>query len=345
MQALETVSLVRSAPVVSGAAARSLMAAPAIVLRCPECKDPLPPLSYNWLAGIRGSLECRRCLAVLTQQDGNWHTLPEERRAYFARFLREYQQIRKAEGRGSENEDFYLSLPFRDTTGRNSWQWSIRARTYAHLKRKILPALKQEKSSPLSILDLGAGNGWMSYRLALQGHWPTAVDLQTNTFDGLGAAMHFRSVLPNAFPRFQAELDRLPFEDNQFDCSIFNASFHYSENYDVTLAEAIRCLRPGGTVIIADSPYYTREESGRQMLEERRKQFQSRFGFSSSALSSREYLTKQRLHNLATIHGIEWTTHRVWYGVRWASRPWIARFKKQREPSQFRIYAAQVKTR
>jgi SAM-dependent methyltransferase len=282
---------------------------------------------------------------ALQQHDGIWQTLPEARRAYFARFLREYEQIRKAEGRGSQSEDFYVSLPFRDTTGRNSWQWAIRARTYAYLERRILPALKRGSSGALAILDLGAGNGWMSYRLALQGHSPVAVDLQSNTFDGLGAALHYQASVPQKFPRFQAELDQLPFVEEQFDCAIFNASFHYSENYDVTLGEAIRCLRPGGTVIIADSPFYTREESGGRMVEERRKQFRSLFGISSDALSGGEYLTEKRLVGLEARHNIEWTAHPIWYGIRWASRPWIARLKKRREPSQFRIYTAQVKTR
>jgi hypothetical protein len=80
-------------------------------------------------------------------------------------------------------------------------------------------------------------------------------------------------------------------------------------------------------------------------LEERRKNFQSRFGLVSDALSSCEYLTEERLLGLEARHCIAWTTHRVWYGASWACRPWIARLKGRREPSQFGIYTAQVKTR
>jgi SAM-dependent methyltransferase len=345
MQAIETAPAARSAHAMAAALLLTSNAIPAVALRCPSCGNVLASLSYSALGQPHETLECRRCFFQLQQRGGIWQGLPKERRAYFDRFIREYEEVRRAEGRGSEREDFYLALPFRDTTGRNAWQWSIRARTYAHFERKILPALKSKTRRLLAILDLGAGNGWMSYRLASQGHWPTTVDLQSNTFDGLGAAIHYRSVLPKMFPRFQAELDRLPFEDEQFDCAIFNASFHYSENYDVTLAEAIRCLRPGGTVIIADSPYYSREESGRQMLEERRNNFQARFGLVSDALSSCEYLTEERLLGLEARHCIAWITHRVWYGASWACRPWIARLKGRREPSQFRIYTAQVKTR
>ena len=110
----------------------------------------------------------------------------------------------------------------------------------------------------------------MSYRLAKQGHAPVAVDLMTNDQDGLAAAEHYKQSLPSLFPRFQAELDNLPFADGQFDLVIFNASFHYSENYEKTMAEALRCTRRNGTVIIADTPWYRDEKSGRRMLEERR---------------------------------------------------------------------------
>ena len=95
------------------------------------------------------------------------------------------------------------------------------------------------------------------------------MDLLTNDHDGLGAAEHFRKHLPAMFPRFQAELARLPFQDEQFDAVIFNASFHYAEDYAATLREALRCVRSGGTVIVSDTPWYSSEESGRRMVAER----------------------------------------------------------------------------
>jgi len=312
-------------------------------LRCPACKSDLTTLPYHSLEQAQESVECLYCPAKLTQQQGIWLTLPESRQQYFAGFIRDYELVRKIEGRGSSDPDFYLSLPFRDRTRRNSWQWSIRARTFKYIASRILPALAGRVSRPLAVLDLGAGNGWLSYRLTHLGHHPIAVDLQTNSFDGLGAAVHYQDSLPMLFPRFQAELDRLPFAGGQFDCAIFNASLHYSENYDRTLAETIRCLRPGGTIIIADSPLYSQEEFGLQMVEERRKIFQQSFGFASDSLHSREYLTRARLLYLETRHNLEWVTHRPWYGVRWACRPALAWARRRREPSQFRIYTAQVK--
>jgi SAM-dependent methyltransferase len=314
-----------------------------VELQCPACGTDLIRVSYQVLGRTCEPILCTNCSFVMEQRQGIWLALPEDRQNYYGRFIKEYETVRKAEGRGSDDPGFYLSLPFCDCTKRNSWQWSIRAQTYRHIERRILPALSSGELQKATILDLGAGNGWLSYRLAALGHRPIAIDLQSNTFDGLGAATHYRSALETFFPRFQAELDRLPFGDGQFDCAIFNASFHYSENYDTTLFEAIRCLRPGGTLVIADSPSYSREESGMEMLEERRRDFEARFGFQSNALSSCEYLTSERLLALEAKHDLEWTMHQAWYGVRWACRPIVARLKKRREPSQFRIYTARVK--
>jgi SAM-dependent methyltransferase len=316
-----------------------------INLRCPECHGHLISLSYRSLAQGVCCCFCSACSATVEQELGIWRALPPSRLAHFSQFAKEYEHVRREEGRGSDESKFYLALPFRDLTGRNSWQWSIRAKTFRYMEQEILPKLSGDGDLPLAILDLGAGNGWMSHLLARAGHRPVAVDLLTNSYDGLGAASHYQRALPELFPRFQAELDNLPFADQQFDCAIFNASFHYSENYDRTLAEAIRCLRPGGTILIADSPTYTAEASGQQMQEERQDYFLKRFGFRSNGLASCEYLTPERLIALEARHNLEWSTHRIWHGVRWACRPWLARLKKRREPSQFLLYSARVKTR
>ncbi|MGB9431956.1 MAG: class I SAM-dependent methyltransferase [Candidatus Acidiferrum sp.] len=317
--------------------------APSMELRCPECHEYLASISYRSLARDLSSFSCGECSTTFKQEHGIWLALPPSRQAYFAQFIREYKQIRRAEGRGSTDSDFYLALPFRDLTGSNSWQWAIRGKTFRYIEQAILPKLSRKANAPLTILDLGAGNGWMSHRLARLGHRPVAVDLLTNSDDGLGAAFHYQGVLPELFPRFQAELDHLPFADEQFDCGIFNASFHYSEDYDRTLAETIRCLRPGGTILVADSPTYSTESGGQQMQQERQDSFLKRFGFRSDALNSCEYLTPERLMALEVRHNLEWSSHRIWYGLRWACRPWLAKWKKRREPSQLVLYTAEVK--
>jgi SAM-dependent methyltransferase len=267
---------------------------------------------------------------------GIMHALPPDRVAHYARFIHDYEQIRAAEGRGSEDDSFYLGLPYTDSTGRNGGQWRIRARSFDYL---LTEALNQNfQGAGGSVLDLGAGNCWMSYRLALAGFRSFAVDLLTNPNDGLGAAEHYRKHLPVLFPRIQAELSALPFQDGQFDAAIFNASFHYAENEEAALNEALRCLRSGGILVICDTPWYSREESGRRMVSERSTAFLQRYGTASDSIDSMEYLTDERLRSLETRLGIQWTVHSPNYGFRWTMRPLVARLHNRREPSRFRIY-------
>ena len=294
-------------------------------MQCPRCRSDI------------GGLSCTFCGFRMVFSNGIIHALPPERFAHYAQFIENYERIRGAEGRGSENEDFYLGLPYKDVSGRNSNQWHIRARSYDYLMKHVL---KLNNCGDGRILDLGAGNGWMSFRLALARYQPFAVDLLINDWDGLGAAVHYQKHLPTLFPRFQAEVSCLPFQNEQFDTVIFNASFHYSEDYTVTLREAFRCVRSGGMVIIIDTPWYSCEESGSQMVSERRAIFSQRYGTTSNAINSLEYLTNERLHILEEQLSIQWDIHSPQYGFKWAMRPLMAKLRRKREPSRFRIYLA-----
>jgi SAM-dependent methyltransferase/ribosomal protein S27AE len=306
-------------------------------LRCPRCGN-----SIGYLPDNDATLVCSRCTVKIPCEQGVWKALLPEREVHFSRFVEDYQFIRASEGRGSVTADYYLALPYRDLSGRNRGQWKIRARTFRYIETRILPQITSIANPKLRILDLGAGNGWMSYRFSRQGHTPIAVDLMTNDQDGLGAAMHYKKRLPIMFPRFQAELDKLPFADGQFDLVVFNASFHYSEDYEKTLCEALRCTRRYGTVLIADTPWYGDEQSGLQMLEERRVLFIKRYGIPSDELKSLEFLTDQRLAQLQKAFGIRWQTYEPYYGIRWQMRPLLARLRRARTPSRFRIYAAEA---
>ena len=311
-----------------------------ISLCCPRCRTRIGDLFDQCTTDTQ--VDCATCRLTLRCEDGIWKCLLPERVVHFGRFMKDYQSIRASEGRGSSDSAYYVALPYRDLSGRNSAQWAIRARTFRYIERHIMPAIIGSSARCLRILDLGAGNGWMSYRMALQGHALVAVDLLTNYQDGLGAAEHFRRRLPTLFPRVQAELDRLPFVADTFDLVVFNASFHYSEDYAKTLAEALRCTRPGGCVLIADTAWYSSEQSGQRMLDERRAAFIQRYGFPSDGLRSLEYLTDERLHDMEKQFGIQWTVHEPYYGLRWQMRPLLAKLRSLREPSRFRIYSAKA---
>lgn len=307
-----------------------------VTFQCPNCGGSLEAREGE----AELSLPCEGCHFRLDTHEGIWRALPQERARYYSRFIADYEMIRAAEGRGSQNAEYYLALPYKDISGKNQAQWRIRSRTYSYLAKRILPKIKARAGANARVLDVGAGNGWMSYRLAQMGFRPVAVDLLINDQDGLGAAKHYRQHLPEMFPRLQAESTRLPFASGQFDAVIFNASFHYAENYQSTLLEALRCLKNGGTIVLADSPWYAKESSGKQMLAERHTAFLRRFRTPSNSIPSLEFLTDARLNELEQTLGIQWERHIPFYGFRWAMRPWIARLRDRREPASFRIYTA-----
>jgi SAM-dependent methyltransferase len=304
-----------------------------IQLRCPAC--------HHGPCGWSSTSEqlCSACGFVLSEFNGIYNALPPDRESAFQQFVRDYESVRAIEGRGSDSADYYLALPFKDLSGRNTWQWQIRARTFLFMEKHLLREIETSYPRGCDVLDIGAGNGWLSYRLAKRGHRPVAVDLLVNVRDGLGSARHyFDAVRP--FLRFKCEMDSLPIMSAQFDLVIFNASLHYSVDYRRTLQEALRCLRKGGHLIIADSPFYWSEESGQKMLQEKRADFECQYGFRSDSIQSCEYLTPVTLDYLALELTLKWSIYKPWYGLNWALRPTKAHVMRRREPSKFYLLHA-----
>ncbi len=303
--------------------------APQFVLRCPACGST-----------VDANVVCR-CGFVVRRTAGILRALAPDRAEYFRRFQKEYGDIRAREGRGGDDA-YYLALPYEDLTGHNTWQWSIRGKTYRYFESRVLPRVERRAKRHLNILDIGCGNGWLSFRLTLRGHNCAAIDVVDNAWDGLGATAHYLKHLERPFAVVQAEMDRLPFADAQFDAAVFNASFHYSTDFVATVRDALRCLRPGGDLIILDTPYYHRAESGQAMVRERQAQFEKQYGFKSNSISSLEYVTGEMLHGIARECGLRWRILRPWYGWGWAMRSWKAYWHRRREPSKFYLLWGRV---
>jgi len=280
--------------------------------------------------------EVRTCLADglrFERVDGIWRFLLPERQAYYAQFIAEYETVRRGEGRGSRSANYYRALPYRDLSGRMSDDWRIRAASFDSFLDNILLPLEEEARQSLTVIDLGAGNGWLSNHLAQRGHTVGAVDLTLNNFDGLGCYRFFDS----AFTPIQSEFDVLPFPNGAADLIIFNASLHYSEDYSRTLLESLRTLAPNGLLVILDSPFYHDARSGGQMVKERESLFARQYGFRSNALKSRNYLTYSNLQQLGAKLGVRWQFITPNYGLLWVIRPFKAKLLRGREPAKFHL--------
>src|SRR5262244_414927 len=90
----------------------------------------------------------------------------------------EYAAHREADGRRLSDAEL-LELPYL-LRGPHVPEWAVRARSFESLMHLVGDA------RPLRLLDLGAGNGWLSYRAALAGISAMAVDTRDDDIDGLG---------------------------------------------------------------------------------------------------------------------------------------------------------------
>jgi ubiquinone/menaquinone biosynthesis C-methylase UbiE/uncharacterized protein YbaR (Trm112 family) len=286
-----------------------------IVLACPSCHTPLDE-------GAR----CPACSITYQLHDGVWRFLSPERAAAFDQFQAEYQTVRRDEGWGSLDAAYYRGLPLYDLSGRFNELWRIRAISFKTLLRTIGPSRRR-------VLDLGAGNGWLSYQLARRGHDVIAIDIQTDEMDGLGARKHYDA----PFIAAQAEFDRLPLSDGQADLVVFNGALHYSTDYVATLTEALRVLAERGRIAILDSPMYPSDRSGAAMVDERRRHFSRLYGFTSDGLASQHYLTPTRIEDVGRALGISWQIIKPFRGWRWVVRPWWARLLGRRVPADFPV--------
>lgn len=260
------------------------------------------------------------------------------------RWARAYARLRRIEGRGAGGESELFALPW-VTAGPLAAQWRIRARTFDVFLRRVVAPLERERRRALEVLDLGAGNGWLSARLAARGHRCVAADLRVDDVDGLAAAAPFARRLPRMFGRVAASFDALPLRPRLFDLVVFDASLHLAEDLPRVLAEAARAAAPGGRVAILDSPFYATGAFGEAMRAEKRRETAARFADVADdllALTPVEFLTKERLAAAAAPARLAFRRRRVFYPVAYEARGVVARLKGARIPSRFDIWLASV---
>jgi SAM-dependent methyltransferase len=254
-----------------------------------------------------------------------------------AQFRDEYARHRAREGRALDGEAL-RTLPYL-TSGPLARQWEIRARTFDAFVRKILrPATRS-----LALLDLGAGNGWLSYRAACMRHRAVALDMRDDQIDGLGAARKYLVDIPDLFESVVASFDAIPLESGRFDITLFNASLHYSRDLAHTLGEAMRVTRKGGLLVIMDSPFYRHDAQGAAMVAEKKAQARARFGDRADLLLAPEfieYLTVARLAQAAP--HLRWKRHHVRYPLWYEMRPFFAWLRGKRTPSRFDLWTAHI---
>ena len=279
-------------------------------LACPRCGALLSP-----------RFSCRECGSKFDLIDGVFRFLLPERELDLEPFLSQYRRVRELEGYISRLPDYYRALPFVSPQNPESDRWYVRQQSYERLLGLLPKTLA-------TILDLGAGNCWLTHRLSALGHRCVAVDISMDSADGLGARIHYGV----RFTCAQADFDALPFAPTQFDVIIFNAALHYSPNIQRSLAGANCMLKPGGKILVMDSPTFQTDRAGKQMLARQDEDFRKSFNLPHVIRRGVGYLTRPQMHQAGfQFHRSRgrflWDLRRLWSGI-----------KLQRGPAAFGVW-------
>jgi SAM-dependent methyltransferase len=168
-----------------------------------------------------------------------------------ARFSHRYNEARQQEGWQSLAQEEALALPYGQPSGYPALYWQVRRQTFSALMHLLARDGPTPAHGPVA--DLGAGTGWLSYRLAQLGYRVLAVDVNPDPNVGLGAAE--RHYLPRQpFWLALGNLENPPLQNGQLALIVFNASLHYTSDLVGTVQQAARALQPGGRLAILDTP-------------------------------------------------------------------------------------------
>lgn len=293
---------------------------------CPRCSAALP-------GPVSDAMVCPACGSQYAVRDGIYRFLLPERWGELQPFVTQYRRIRQGDGYRARGPDYYRSLPWPNAGDPQAGTWRVRADSFDHLCHRVLPTLKR---GTLSVLDLGAGNGWLSHRLAALGHNCVAVDWLDDSDDGLGAFVYY----PVKFVCVQADFDRLPFAPTQFGLIIYNASLHYAPDVFATLRHAFPLLTPDGVLAIMDSPTFRLAATGRQMVAEQEARFRAQLGLTEIVRPGVGYLTFRVTADAGRRLGLRFRFIPSRGSIRWALRRLAAGIRRGREPARFGVWWA-----
>lgn len=162
-----------------------------------------------------------------------------------------YLGVRKAEGRVLSIEAL-RALPKVASSDPHAREWQIRTSTADRLIQYL-----RRREEPLHILDLGCGPGWMTARLAGDLR-ATAVGIDCNRSELERGAEAFDGV--EGLHLVYGDIFEPIFGDASFDVIVVASVLQYFSEPSVLMERLRDLLKPGGEILIADTPLYRREE-------------------------------------------------------------------------------------
>lgn len=320
--------------------------------RCPDCGLPLDVAADG--PALDAAMPCPRpcggCGRRFQRLEGLADLRPLASRDLLLRFAAEYAAVRIAEGRGTIARADLRALPWPGPLTPMAWEWLIRSASFETFLDGVLRPIQAQRAVP-QILDLGAGVGWLSHRLAWEGCHALAMDACADPLVGLGAATGFlqadgrvdgeSGVAPGTMTLALADFNRVPLTDASVDLVVFNASLHYGADLAGALKEAERLLAPDGRIAVIDSPFYENVSAGRSMAAAQQATFRERTGKASDAQGGVAFLTRADLAQAGSATGLRWRYLEPHRGWRWKLRRSWRRLRLGRESAAFPVAVAE----
>lgn len=101
------------------------------------------------------------------------------------------------------------------------------------------------------VLDVACGTGVVAVTAARLGAHVTGLDLTPELLD---RARENASLAKVAIDFHEGDVEKLPFDDNEFDVVLSQYGHMFAPRPDVAIAEMLRVLRPGGTIAFSTWP-------------------------------------------------------------------------------------------
>lgn len=221
------------------------------IIGCPYCQGPLNLIE-------RSKLYCRQDSMTFLFKHKILLLIKKENEEKFKKFSLSYCKQRIKQGWRPLTPDQALRVPFESPKGYPRVYWEVQKKGYLQL----LHFLKNNGLFPHTglVADLGAGSGWLSYRLARAGYQVIALDINLEKSFGLGAIGGYLDLVENRLLPVQGNFENPPLLKRKFSVILFNASLHYSTDLIKTISCAERLIKADGCIIILSSPVIIRKK-------------------------------------------------------------------------------------
>lgn len=193
-----------------------------------------------------------------------------------------YLRVREKEGR-LYSDDIVARLPLISKDHPLADEWRARSASASRLTRYL-----STRPKPLTILELGCGNGWLSNRLSKPARFVIGMDRNRRELEQAARVFSQNSKL--FF--LEADIFCAPFEFDLFDVILLSSVIQYFRDLPALLRVLSRYLKPHGEIHVLDSPLYSDAELDAAI--QRSRQYYLSLGFPGMA----EHYFHHRLSDL-----------------------------------------------